>query len=320
MASTYPCTCIETEHKLIVVYLGICDSCYSASTTYRHPFTVLDQLTSWRFRSQFPLMESMDIEEEALDYSQGPYEGQTIFGSRSPNPSIVRSAPSHLEFSPIVMLPGSTASLLCIGSLSLEILGLDYPSLSPGTHNLLMLLCHPHLISICSPSITWCPPQRSPQLVSANPNSLPLGCFDSLVTNSKSTTPLKDARSDPLTEHPLAPRIGKRKVKCVKKSAKDLTITFGEDIPMGEVVDKANIVLVGHVRGRAYSATRLSNWVHEIWDGILQELPEVQSLARGWFDLHFSKAEYIDMILDEYWHIQMAPVLLKRWSPLFDPE
>lgn len=104
------------------------------------------------------------------------------------------------------------------------------------------------------------------------------------------------------------------------KSSKYLTITFGKDIPMGEVVDRSNRVLVGHVRGRAYSATRLTNWVQEIWGGILQELSEVQSLARGWFSLHFSRAEYTDLILAKYWHIEMAPVLLKRWSPLFDPE
>lgn len=43
-------------------------------------------------------------------------------------------------------------------------------------------------------------------------------------------------------------------------------------------------------------------------------------MARGWFSLPFSRAEYTDLILAKYWHIEMARVLLKRWSPLFDPE
>lgn len=42
-------------------------------------------------------------------------------------------------------------------------------------------------------------------------------------------------------------RIGKQKVKCVKASSKELTISFGEDILMGEVANKARMVLVGHV-------------------------------------------------------------------------
>ena len=98
------------------------------------------------------------------------------------------------------------------------------------------------------------------------------------------------------------------------------TITFGEDISIGEVVDKANTVLVGHVRGRAYLAARLISWVKEIWGSTLKELPEVRNLARGWFVLHFSKVDYTELVLAKYWHIEMASVLLKCWNPLFDSE
>lgn len=52
----------------------------------------------------------------------------------------------------------------------------------------------------------------------------------------------------------------------------------------------------------------------------LHKLTEVQILQRGWFALHFALEEYTNMVLARYWHIEMAPVLLKRWSPLFDPE
>jgi len=60
--------------------------------------------------------------------------------------------------------------------------------------------------------------------------------------------------------------------------------------------------------------------VKEIWGGILKELPEVHVLPRGWFALNFAKENYMDLVLAKFWHIEMAPVLLKRWSPLFDPE
>lgn len=65
---------------------------------------------------------------------------------------------------------------------------------------------------------------------------------------------------------------------------------------------------------------RLTKWVEEIWGNLLRDLPEVHILPRGWFSLHFSKEDYIDLVLEKFWHIESAPVLLKRWSPLFNPE
>jgi len=50
-----------------------------------------------------------------------------------------------------------------------------------------------------------------------------------------------------------------------------------------------------------------------------KDLPEVYVLPKGWFALHFPKENYADLVLAKYWHIEMALVLLKRWSPLFDP-
>lgn len=82
----------------------------------------------------------------------------------------------------------------------------------------------------------------------------------------------------------------------------------------------ASTMLIGHVRGRAYSANRLTQWVREIWGGLLKELHEVHVLPRVWFSLHFKKENYTDLVLARYWHIEMDLVLLKQWSPLFDPE
>lgn len=82
----------------------------------------------------------------------------------------------------------------------------------------------------------------------------------------------------------------------------------------------ARTVLVGHVQGRSFSADRLKLWVKEIWGTLFTEFPDVQELPRGWFSLHFVKEDHTNNVLAQYWHIEMAPVLLKRWSPLFDPE
>ena len=85
-------------------------------------------------------------------------------------------------------------------------------------------------------------------------------------------------------------------------------------------MDIANTVLVGHVRGRTFSVKRLKQWVQEIWGGVFFDLPVVHVLPRGWFSLQFSKESYTNLVLGRCWHIEMALVLLKRWSPLFDPE
>lgn len=89
---------------------------------------------------------------------------------------------------------------------------------------------------------------------------------------------------------------------------------------MGEVVTMASKVLVGRVRGHAYSAERLNLWVNEIWGNIFKDLPKVQTLPCGWFVPHFLQEEYTNWALTRYQHIEMAPIMLKRWSPLFDPE
>lgn len=65
---------------------------------------------------------------------------------------------------------------------------------------------------------------------------------------------------------------------------------------------------------------RLRQWAEEIWGTLLKELPAIKVLARGWFSLHFHRVEYTEWILSQFWHIELAPVLLKRWDPLFDPE
>ena len=51
---------------------------------------------------------------------------------------------------------------------------------------------------------------------------------------------------------------------------------------------------------------------------ILQELPTIHTLTKRWFSLHFPSREPTNLILSQFWHIEMAPVLLKWQNPLFD--
>lgn len=86
--------------------------------------------------------------------------------------------------------------------------------------------------------------------------------------------------TDPLQDHPSAQQTGKNKVKCVKASIKDFTISFSEYISMGDVANKASSVLVGHVQGRAYTTERLTCWVQDpLGPGNLAQYP--QRIAGG---------------------------------------
>ncbi len=60
-----------------------------------------------------------------------------------------------------------------------------------------------------------------------------------------------------MQDHLTTPRTRKRKLKCVNATSKGLLLKFGEGVTMGEVVDTTNRVLVGRVRGHAYSVERL---------------------------------------------------------------
>lgn len=118
----------------------------------------------------------------------------------------------------------------------------------------------------------------------------PSSCFETPVNKVRSTKQSPpEGVPNPLVDHPSAPCTCKKKTKCVKATSKDITIRFGETSAIGEFAIMALTVLVGHVRGQAYSANTLSQWVKEIWGGLLMELPEVHVLPRGWFSLHFEK-------------------------------
>lgn len=91
-----------------------------------------------------------------------------------------------------------------------------------------------------------------------------------------------------------------KKGRCLRAVDTDINLTFGEDVPMADVMDMARKVLVGRVRGRNYTVERLRQWTMEIWGSLLKELPVIRVLARGWFALRFHREEYTDWILSRY--------------------
>lgn len=278
------------------------------------------------------------MEVEDLNYSEDPFPDRVIFGnpnlSSPASGSAPPSGPTPSSSSPVVSYPRLSTAPLVFGSLSIESPALDFPPLSPGTLHFLTANnpplpsfdMNPLDIHLQSSSLKFFTPSPEDLHASRAPNppistSYPSGCFETLVVKVKSATQTtQEGSPDPLSDHPSAPPTGKQKAKCVRATSKDITISFGESSAIGVVALMASTVLVEHVCGRAYYAIRLTPWVCEIWGDLLKELPEVQILPRGWFSLHFAKENYTDLVLTRYQHIEMAPMLLKRWSPLFDLE
>jgi len=122
----------------------------------------------------------------------------------------------------------------------------------------------------------------------------------------------------PASNHPN--RGPKRKNKCFKTEVDDVFLRLEEDIRLGEAMDFADRVLVGRIRGRSYTAARLKTWATAVWGHHLADIPFVQTFVRGWFALRFARADHTNWVLSSFWHFDHAPVLLKRWTPLFDPE
>jgi hypothetical protein len=77
-------------------------------------------------------------------------------------------------------------------------------------------------------------------------------------------------------------------------------------------------VLVGRGIGRYFSQETLKEWVSKTWGERLEVAPKVQTLAKGWFMLKFMKKEEVEWVLKSPWHLDSAPILLKKWSLLFD--
>lgn len=204
---------------------------------------------------------------------------------------------------------------------------LETPPLSPGTAYLLTTLS-PDSVAfdpISSPLHETTTAQADQQEIMSKPHqdtgTRPSGCFGTLVINVKPSNPSPAVGvSNPLVDHPSVPCTKKRKSKCIRATTKDITIAFGDPTDFAETMAMARMVLVRHVRGCTFSAGILVQWAKEIWGALLTDLSEVHALPRGWFSLYFANEGHTDLVLAKYWHIEMESVLLKRWSPLFDPE
>lgn len=202
-----------------------------------------------------------------MDYSEDPSPDKTIFvipsfasSSRfAPSSSTVPVPPQQsLSVPPEVYLTFPSSA----GSYPTETSPFEVPPLSPS--DLQFLASHtlpspsfdpqgPPLFSEPLP-----PPPIPPASRPSAPGARQSGCFETpAVANRPADPPSREGITNPLVDHPSAPHTGKKKTKCVRSTARDIAIKFDESRPLGEFMDIAKTMLVGHVRGRTYTAQRL---------------------------------------------------------------
>jgi hypothetical protein len=109
-----------------------------------------------------------------------------------------------------------------------------------------------------------------------------------------------------------------RKRNSGVKSGAPLNLVLGQDISIPMVVDMENRAVVGKARGRQFGIKTLKEWVGRVWVHEVYVLPEVTTLARGWILFKFRKEEDAERVLKKPWLLDSTPLLLKRWTPLFD--
>jgi hypothetical protein len=85
-----------------------------------------------------------------------------------------------------------------------------------------------------------------------------------------------------------------RKNRCIESRGHTFKLVLGSDLTMPQVVDMANIAVVGRDHGRRFFIKTMKEWVETNWSKSLGYSPPVQLLAREWFLFKFGKTEEVD--------------------------
>ena len=112
------------------------------------------------------------------------------------------------------------------------------------------------------------------------------------------------------------PPVHKRRNKPVRKVEHPLLVV-GEDIALNDIVLTNELTLVGRFGGHRVSLDGVKNWVLGTWKNIT--CPDIFILPRGWLAFKFKFEADVARILVGVWKWKFSGLMLKRWTPLFDP-
>lgn len=96
------------------------------------------------------------------------------------------------------------------------------------------------------------------------------------------------------------------------------SLAIGDGVDLEDMSTYANRAQVGHARGRNLSQGFLKKWVITNWGSKVSSLPEVSKLMKGWFVFLMASKEDVDLMLTGMWEMVGVPIVLCKWSPIFD--
>ena len=91
-------------------------------------------------------------------------------------------------------------------------------------------------------------------------------------------------------------------------------MTMGEDIGLNDIVLSHALTLVVRFSGRKFNSVGVKTWVAATWLDHIKLCPDVFFLPPGWIAFKFA------VILAGVWRWEHVGLLLKRWTPLFNPK
>jgi len=95
-------------------------------------------------------------------------------------------------------------------------------------------------------------------------------------------------------------------------------LVLGMEVSIEETLAVADCTLVGRARGKKYSSEFLQVWGETCFVSARPIQFEAQVLGKGWFKLSFADKDSAEWVFQRNWHIGNIPILLKKWTPMFD--
>lgn len=101
-----------------------------------------------------------------------------------------------------------------------------------------------------------------------------------------------------------------------KKRVSSLALHDG--VAMEDMTTYADRALFGHARGLNLSLGFLRKWAITNYGSKVSSLLEATKLMKGWFVFLMSSKDEADMMLTDMWEMVGVPIVLHKWSPIFD--
>ena len=108
---------------------------------------------------------------------------------------------------------------------------------------------------------------------------------------------------------------GPRPIKDLKRRDK---LVLGVDVSMKQAEDLSLTAVVGHARGKYFGRGFLRRWAAEQWKDLVDCVPEVRVMTKGWFAFILPCKEKVEAVLRRQWTMNGVPIILKSWTPFFD--